>query len=121
MIIFQVQKVPDGSLEQLEAEKRLRDELLYREEVDRKIGKIAKLLLSEKDVAAGLSSVVLPEREGEPLVDDWECFKSMLRTYEERCGALTHYGRKYSRVMANMCNAGINQDQLTWASTKACS
>ncbi|OWM75200.1 hypothetical protein CDL15_Pgr023721 [Punica granatum] len=116
-----VQKVPDGSLEQLEAEKRLRDELLYREEVDRKIGKIAKLLLSEKDVAAGLSSVVLPEREGEPLVDDWECFKSMLRTYEERCGALTHYGRKYSRVMANMCNAGINQDQLTWASTKACS
>ncbi|PKI74241.1 hypothetical protein CRG98_005362 [Punica granatum] len=114
-----VQIAPDGSLEQLEAQMRLRDELLHREQVDRKIGKIAKLLLGEKDGLVAVPNTVLPE--GQPLVNDWECFKTMLRTYEEHCGALTHYGRKYTRVMANMCNAGVNKEQLIWASTEACS
>lgn len=44
-----------------------------------------------------------------------------LTTYEEHCGALSQYGRKYTRVIANMCNAETSKDQLISATTEACS
>ncbi|KAL9462685.1 hypothetical protein AB3S75_000648 [Citrus x aurantiifolia] len=57
---------------------------------------------------------------GQPLVDDWDCLKMLVRIYGEICGSLSVYGKKYTRAMANMCNAGTNEKQMTLASNQAC-
>jgi legumain len=44
-----------------------------------------------------------------------------VEAYEKQCGGLSWYGKKYTRVIANMCNAGINVEQMIGASTRACS
>ncbi|KAJ0482853.1 putative legumain protein [Helianthus annuus] len=44
---------------------------------------------------------------GLPLVDDWDCLKSMVRTFETHCGSLTQYGMKHTRTFANACNNGV--------------
>lgn len=46
-------------------------------------------------------------KPGKPLVDDWECLKEMVDIWENTCGALDDYGRKYFRTFANLCNAGV--------------
>ena len=43
-----------------------------------------------------------------------------MKTYEGYCGPLSSYGRKYSRAFANMCNAGISEEQMVAASSEAC-
>ncbi|ESR63279.1 hypothetical protein CICLE_v100139431mg, partial [Citrus x clementina] len=43
-----------------------------------------------------------------------------VRIYGKICGSLSIYGKKYTRAMANMCNAGINEKQMTLASNQAC-
>ncbi|MFS7927555.1 putative legumain protein [Helianthus anomalus] len=58
---------------------------------------------------------------GRPLVDDWDCLKSMVRTFETHCGSLTLYGMKHTRTFANMCNNGVSKDAMDEASTATCS
>ena len=41
-------------------------------------------------------------------------------TYEDHCGPLSSYGMKYTRAIANMCNAGVTADQMAAASVKTC-
>ncbi|KAI7988293.1 hypothetical protein LOK49_LG13G00244, partial [Camellia lanceoleosa] len=43
-----------------------------------------------------------------------------VRTYETHCGSLFQYGMKYMRSITNICNAGIQKDQMAEASTQAC-
>lgn len=43
-----------------------------------------------------------------------------VRTYEHHCGALLTYGLKYSKVFANMCNAGISEKQMIVATSQVC-
>ncbi|KAH7841891.1 hypothetical protein Vadar_008471 [Vaccinium darrowii] len=43
-----------------------------------------------------------------------------VRTYEEHCGPLSRYGRRYTRAIANMCNAGVKVEQMAMASATAC-
>ncbi|XP_023755331.1 vacuolar-processing enzyme [Lactuca sativa] len=59
--------------------------------------------------------------EGSVLVDDWECLKSMIRTFETHCGSLTQYGLKHSRTFANMCNNGVTKEAMDEASKATCS
>ncbi|GAB2227225.1 hypothetical protein Droror1_Dr00009038 [Drosera rotundifolia] len=49
---------------------------------------------------------------GTPLVDYWDCLKTMIITYKEYCGALNSYGMKYTRAFANICNGGVGKDQM---------
>nr|XP_043629596.1 vacuolar-processing enzyme beta-isozyme-like [Erigeron canadensis] len=58
---------------------------------------------------------------GSPLVDDWKCLKSMVRTFETYCGSLTQYGMKHTRTFAILCNNGISEKAMEEASKKACS
>ncbi|KAH7849133.1 hypothetical protein Vadar_013502 [Vaccinium darrowii] len=44
----------------------------------------------------------------------------LVRTYEEHCGPLSRYGRRYARVIVNMCNAGVMVEQMAMASATAC-
>ena len=40
--------------------------------------------------------------------------------YVEQCGALTEYGMSHTRLMANMCNAGMGPADMTRAAHQAC-
>lgn len=67
--------------------------------------------------AAELQEVVvsspLPGRPAAAaLVDDWGCLRGAFRAWEGACGRLDQYGMQYSRVWANLCNAGVTPGQL---------
>nr|GEZ63838.1 vacuolar-processing enzyme-like [Tanacetum cinerariifolium] len=54
---------------------------------------------------------------GEPLVDDWDYLKTLVRTFETNCGSLLQYGMKHMCSIANFCNAGITDKQMINASS----
>ncbi|KAK4838783.1 hypothetical protein QYF36_016379 [Acer negundo] len=112
------ENAPKGSQQKIEAEKKLNKEISQRKYVDGSINLIATSLFGQKD---GLHLLEYVRPAGQPLVDDWDCLKMFVKIYEEKCGVLTTYGKKYARPMANMCNFGINEEQMIVASTKACS
>ncbi|KAF5452857.1 hypothetical protein F2P56_027815 [Juglans regia] len=115
---YRYHKAPAGSHQKLEAQKLLFDEISHRKHVDYSINQIGKLLFSD-----GNSSMVLESVRpiGQPLVDDWDCLKMIVRTYEKYCGSLSNYGKKYTRVFANMCNFGFTLEQVLLASIQTCS
>nr|GMN69307.1 hypothetical protein TIFTF001_038360 [Ficus carica]GMN69315.1 hypothetical protein TIFTF001_038368 [Ficus carica] len=113
-----VRKSAVGTQEYLEAQEKLRTEIAHRQHVDYSINNVGNLLFGFKNSAKVLTSV---RPAGQPLVDDWDCLKTLVRTYEKYCGSLSSYGLKYMRHIANMCNAGITADQLVAASIKTCS
>ncbi|GAB2223032.1 hypothetical protein Droror1_Dr00017167 [Drosera rotundifolia] len=106
-----------GSQEKAEARKKLDEALLHREHVDRSVNAIGQFLFGSND-AESMNRV---RQAGTPLVDDWDCLKTMVATYKEYCGALNSYGMKYTRAFANICNAGVGKDQMARAAAQACS
>nr|KYP50231.1 Vacuolar-processing enzyme [Cajanus cajan] len=115
---LELQKAPNGSKEKLEAQKELDDEIAHRKHVDSVFHLIGDLLFGEENNSSTMLLHVRPP--GQPLVDDWDCFKTLIKTYESHCGKLSIYGRKYTRAFANMCNAGISEEQMVVASSQAC-
>lgn len=112
------QKAPTGSGEKLEAHKKLQEELSLRKQIDHTIQQIGKFLFGTYEETSKVLNNVRPS--GQPLVDDWDCFKMHMKTYEKYCGRLSKYGMKYTRAIANMCNAGITTDQLVAALMSTC-
>ena len=45
----------------------------------------------------------------------------MMGAWQEQCGKLDQYGMQYSRLFANLCNAGITTETLTGTLTATCS
>ncbi len=45
-------------------------------------------------------------------MDSWHCLRSMVGAWEARCGALGDYVMQHTRLMANLCNAGLGVDAL---------
>ncbi|XP_030551236.1 vacuolar-processing enzyme-like isoform X3 [Rhodamnia argentea] len=120
LIFFQrqVQKAPKGSVESAEAQKTLDEQMARRSHADRSINQIVNHLFGDSN-AASILTAVRPEEQ--PVVDDWDCLKTFVRTYEQYCGRLSEYGMQYTRAMANMCNAGVDKDRMEAASIQACS
>ncbi|KAJ8770846.1 hypothetical protein K2173_021761 [Erythroxylum novogranatense] len=116
--IHKVNKAPEGSQEKVEAQKKLQEVLAHRQHVDSSINHIVTTIHGTEQVSEIMNSV---RPSGLPLVDDWDCLKNFVTTYEKHCGPLSWYGKKYTRVMANMCNAGVKVEQMAVASTQACS
>uniref|UniRef100_A0A2N9H3Q5 Legumain prodomain domain-containing protein n=1 Tax=Fagus sylvatica TaxID=28930 RepID=A0A2N9H3Q5_FAGSY len=110
-------KAPVGSHKKLEAQKQLHDEISYRKHVDYSINHIGKLLFGNGNSSKVLETV---RPTGQPVVDDWNCFKMLVRTYEKYCGSLSKYGMKYMRAIANMCNVGVTMEQMVAASNQTC-
>ncbi|KAK7395749.1 hypothetical protein VNO78_16316 [Psophocarpus tetragonolobus] len=112
---LELEKASKGSEEKFKAQRRLDDEIAQRDHVDNVFNLIGDFLFGEKK-----NSMMLHRPSGQPLVDDWDCFKTLIKTYESQCGTLSIYGKKYTRVFANMCNVGISKEQLKVASLQAC-
>ncbi|KAB2611750.1 vacuolar-processing enzyme-like [Pyrus ussuriensis x Pyrus communis] len=104
---------PTGSQKKLEAQKQLLDEISQREHADCSVKKIGELLFGNEMASKALMNV---RPLGKPLVDDWDCFKTLvspsLGTYERRCGGLSRYGRNNTRAIANICNAGTSMEKM---------
>ncbi|KAK4412585.1 Vacuolar-processing enzyme [Sesamum alatum] len=108
---------PEGSAKKFEAQKQLAVAMAQRTYVDSSIQLIGKLLFGIEKGPQVLNSV---RPAGRPLVDDWDCLKSMVSTFETHCGSLSQYGKKHMRSIANICNAGVKEEQMAEASAQAC-
>ncbi|BBH07045.1 alpha-vacuolar processing enzyme, partial [Prunus dulcis] len=98
-------KAPIGSDERHEAREELRAEVDRRKRIDDNVDQIRwRLFGRESDLKN-----IRPQSPS--LVDDWSCFKMLVTTYEKYCGSLSDYGMQYTRVFANMCNAGLPKSE----------
>ncbi|XWS61935.1 hypothetical protein CRYUN_Cryun07bG0167600 [Craigia yunnanensis] len=98
--------------------KQITETIRHRIHLDGGIHLIGTILYGPAKGSATLNSVREP---GLPLVDDWQCLKSMVRLFETHCGSLTQYGMKHMRAFANICNSGVSQSLLEEACVAACS
>ncbi|KAH9617701.1 hypothetical protein KSS87_018472 [Heliosperma pusillum] len=110
-ILYLRQKVirAEGPLKKAEAQKKLDEALSQRKQVDYNFENIGKTLFGAEN---GFEIIKTVRPSGQPIVDDWDCFKSMVTTYKSNCGALTTYGKKHMRAFANVCNAGVQQEEM---------
>ncbi|KAF5741619.1 vacuolar-processing enzyme-like [Tripterygium wilfordii] len=111
------QRAPEGSAKKIEAQKKLHEQISHRRHVDESINQIAMSVFGNEN---GREMVKLVRPAGQALVDDWDCLKMLVKTYKKYCGALSTYGLKYTRALANMCNAGVSVEQMAAASIQAC-
>ncbi|TMW84818.1 hypothetical protein EJD97_024310 [Solanum chilense] len=114
-LISKFQNAPEGSRRKSEAYRKLSEVILKREHVDKSVKHIGQILFGVENGPKVLNIV------RQPLVDDWDCLKSFVKIFESHCGSLTSYGKKYVRGFANMCNAGIQRDQMDAAAKQTCS
>ncbi|KAG6423392.1 hypothetical protein SASPL_113787 [Salvia splendens] len=114
---YKFSKAPEGSTRKFESQQQLTEAMTHRTHVDNNIKLIGKLLFGIERGPKVLNNV---RPAGEPLVDDWNCLKSLVRKFETYCGSLSQYGMKHMRSIANICNAGVNVQQMAEASSQAC-
>nr|AGC94759.1 vacuolar processing enzyme [Malus micromalus] len=110
-------KAPEGSARKIQAQKDFVEAMSHRMHIDQTMKLIGKLLFGIEKGPQVLNAV---RPAGQPLVDDWDCLKTMVRSFETHCGSLSQYGMKHMRSLANICNAGMTQEQMAEASAQAC-
>ncbi|XP_009361606.2 LOW QUALITY PROTEIN: vacuolar-processing enzyme [Pyrus x bretschneideri] len=110
-------KAPEGSARKVQAQKDFVEAMSHRMHIDQTMKLIGKLLFGIEKGPQVLNAV---RPAGQPLVDDWDCLKTMVRSFETHCGSLSQYGMKHMRSLANICNAGMTQEQMAEASAQAC-
>ncbi|KMZ68629.1 Vacuolar-processing enzyme [Zostera marina] len=111
-----IRKASEGP-EKREAETELINVMTHRVHIDRSIELIGKILFG-LDASKDKLNEVRPSNK--PLVDDWKCLKSMVRTFETYCGSLSQYGMKHMRSLANICNADVTLDKMEESAAQAC-
>lgn len=107
----------EGSSEKMNAHKNLVEVMSHRLHVDQSVELVGNLLFGANE-GSNILGAVRPS--GVPLVDDWVCLKSMVRTFETHCGSLAQYGMKHMRSFANICNAGVSADTMAKVASQAC-
>ncbi|XP_030948088.1 vacuolar-processing enzyme-like [Quercus lobata] len=110
-------KAPEGSPRKIEAQKQFVEAMSHRMHIDNSVKLIGKLLFGIEKGPEVLNTV---RPVGQPLVEDWDCLKTLVRTFETHCGSISQYGMKHMRSFANICNAGIKKDQMAEVSAQAC-
>ncbi|KAG9157319.1 hypothetical protein Leryth_004957 [Lithospermum erythrorhizon] len=110
-------KASEGSDRKVNAQKEFAEALSHRMHIDDSLKLIGKLLFGIEKGPVLLDAV---RPSDQPLVDDWDCLRSLVITYETHCGSLSQYGMKHMRSIANLCNAGIQKEQMAEASAQAC-
>ncbi|TXG51095.1 hypothetical protein EZV62_023619 [Acer yangbiense] len=108
----------NGSEKKSRVLKQITETERHRIHLDGSVELIGVLLYGPREGSTLLNAVRAP---GLPLVDDWQCLKSMVRVFETHCGSLTQYGMKHMRAFANICNNGISQASMEEACAAACS
>jgi len=112
-------RAAEGTPEKAEARRRLLQVMSRRSRVDSSMELIGGLLFGSEEGPRVLGAV---RPAGQPLADDWDCLKSMVRAYERHCGPLAQYGMKHMRAFANICNANarVGEDAMAKVASQAC-
>ncbi|KAL4565620.1 hypothetical protein LXL04_029722 [Taraxacum kok-saghyz] len=105
-------RLTNESEQKEELRNKIREIRTHREHLDSSVDMILSSLLANANGPV--------RNEGSALVDDWDCLKSMVRTFETHCGSLTQYGMKHTRSFANLCNSGVNMEAMDAASKASC-
>uniref|UniRef100_A0A0A8XQ45 Vpe1 n=1 Tax=Arundo donax TaxID=35708 RepID=A0A0A8XQ45_ARUDO len=108
----------EKSEEKQEVLRKISETVTHRRHVDSSVDFVGKLLFGVENGPSALQAV---RPSGQPLVDDWDCLKRMVRIFEFHCGSLTQYGMKHMRAFANICNSGVTDTAMKQASIGACS
>ncbi|KAL5202947.1 hypothetical protein ABZP36_013899 [Zizania latifolia] len=109
----------EGTPEKVASREQLLREMGRRSRVDSSVELIGDLLFGSDKSRLILNGV---RPAGQPLTDDWDCLKSMVRTFEAHCGSLGPYGMKHMRAFANICNAGVaHRHAMPKVASHACS
>ncbi|KAG0452931.1 hypothetical protein HPP92_025595 [Vanilla planifolia] len=106
------EQLEDGSEKKAEILKEITEKLNHRLHLDSSIDFIGKLIFGALNGPTILKNI---RPSGQPLVDDWDCLKAMVRVFETHCGSLTLYGMKHMRAFANICNSGISIESMEGA------
>ncbi|XP_024996632.1 vacuolar-processing enzyme-like, partial [Cynara cardunculus var. scolymus] len=106
-------RLTEGSQQKEELLKNIEEITAHRAHLDSSVDAIRGSLLG---IGRGTG-----RNEGSALVDDWDCLKSMIRTFETHCGSLTQYGMKHTRTFADVCNNGVANEAMDKASKMTCS
>ncbi|TYI70284.1 hypothetical protein E1A91_D08G210700v1 [Gossypium mustelinum] len=117
LFLWHMYKNSEDGLKKTEILKQITETKRHRIHLDGSIDLIGTLLYGPAKGSAILKSV---RETGLPLVDDWQCLKSVVRLFETHCGSLTQYGMKHMRAFANICNSGVSQALMKEACTAAC-
>ena len=75
--ISQIRRSPMESPERQALQKKLFEEMNHRRQIDQNIVEILKLSLKQTNV---LNLLISTRTTGQPLVDDWDCFKTLVTT-----------------------------------------
>ncbi|EPS65165.1 vacuolar processing enzyme-1b, partial [Genlisea aurea] len=110
-------KAPERSSEKDEAQRRLAEVVSHRSHIDDSIELIGDLLFGSTEGTRVLKHV---RPSGRPVVDDWDCLRSLVRTFETYCGSLSQYGMKHMRSFANICNSGVKAEKMGEATQQVC-
>ncbi|CAN6990885.1 unnamed protein product, partial [Brassica rapa subsp. trilocularis] len=100
-----------------EAQKNLLEEINHRKQIDQNIIEILRLSLKKTDVLDLLTST---RTTGQPVVDDWDCYKTLVKSFKNQCGAKMEYDMKYAGALANICNMGVDVKKSVAAIEEAC-
>lgn len=111
------EQLDDNSKNKTEILKEITATMEHRFHLDSSIDFIAKLIFGSTNGPSILKSI---RSSGQPLVDDWDCLKSMVRIFESHCGSLTQYGMKHMRAFANICNWDVSMEAMEGACISAC-
>ncbi|KAF2574720.1 hypothetical protein F2Q70_00001199 [Brassica cretica] len=115
IFLWQMYRTSEDGSRKDEIMKELTETRRHRKQLDTSVELIGTVLFGP--TTNFLKSVREP---GLPLVDDWECLKSVVRVFEMHCGSLTQYGMKHMRAFANICNNGVSKELMKEASAAAC-
>lgn len=112
-----VLRASEGSKKRKEAQEELDDALSHRKYVDSIFQEIEKGIFGDEK---GYEMIKTIRSARQPIVDDWDCFKTLVETYKIHCGTLSTYGKKHMRVFAKLCNAGVHQSQVAKVTSQVC-
>ncbi|KAL0837139.1 hypothetical protein Bca101_089029 [Brassica carinata] len=116
-LVTEIQNAPVGSPQKQEAQKNLLEEINHRKQIDQNIIEILRLSLKQTDVLDLLTST---RTTGQPVVADWDCYKALVKSFKNQCGAKMEYDMKYAGALANICNMGVDMKQSVAAIEEAC-
>jgi len=111
-----------GRSNSLELQQKLREEEASRALVDSRINSLVNLVVEK--TFGSKSTLVNTVLQGtlyhNPQNIDWECYRSVVDSYEGQCGKFTYYGMKYLRVLQNLCALDISPEMVSEVAQTAC-
>lgn len=119
-LIYAYKTAPLGSLERQEAYESLSSVYRAREALDKSVYRVAQIVHSQitstSQAKPDLDFTVL-NTEGfddvsRPIVEDWDCLRDLIATWESMLGFLGEYGMQHSKVFAKLCNIGVDKPTL---------